>query len=223
MLKMENVGRKIAELRRKNNMTQLELADRMGISFQAVSNWERGISMPDVLKLPELAELFSVTVDELLGGKSEIVKNIVNGEFREYLKTNAIIPEELSEIAPLLKPTQFDEAFKNIKVTSLREIEGLLPFISRETADELLIKTAERRVEELAVIAPFASRDTIDGIAALLYEKSGLQALPLIAPFMSEKQIVQIAKKECANNGFQNMPVLAPFLDRVCWDELARK
>ena len=39
-------------------MTQMELADRMGISFQVVSNWERGNSMPDISKLPELAEIF---------------------------------------------------------------------------------------------------------------------------------------------------------------------
>ena len=44
MMNMVDVGRKIAELRRMRNMTQLELADNMGISFQAVSNWERGVS-----------------------------------------------------------------------------------------------------------------------------------------------------------------------------------
>ena len=42
MFDMAAVGRKISELRKKNNMTQLELADKMGVSFQAVSNWERG-------------------------------------------------------------------------------------------------------------------------------------------------------------------------------------
>ena len=67
MFNMENVGRNIAELRRRCNMTQMELADKMGISFQAVSNWERGNSMPDISKLPELAEVFGVTIDQLLG------------------------------------------------------------------------------------------------------------------------------------------------------------
>lgn len=67
MLNMERVGRKISELRRERNMTQMELADQMGISFQAVSNWERGNSMPDISKLPELAGLFGVSIDELLG------------------------------------------------------------------------------------------------------------------------------------------------------------
>ena len=42
MFVMKKVGRKISELRKAKNMTQLELADKMNVSFQAVSNWERG-------------------------------------------------------------------------------------------------------------------------------------------------------------------------------------
>lgn len=41
---MDQIGRKISNLRREQNMTQMELADKLGISFQAVSNWERGVS-----------------------------------------------------------------------------------------------------------------------------------------------------------------------------------
>lgn len=45
MFDMKNIGSKISELRKRNNLTQMELADRMNISFQAVSNWERGGSL----------------------------------------------------------------------------------------------------------------------------------------------------------------------------------
>lgn len=44
MFDMVRIGKRIAEFRKQNNMTQLALADAMGISFQAVSNWERGVS-----------------------------------------------------------------------------------------------------------------------------------------------------------------------------------
>lgn len=44
MFTMNSVGAKISELRKEHNMTQMELADKMNISFQAVSNWERGVS-----------------------------------------------------------------------------------------------------------------------------------------------------------------------------------
>ena len=45
MFNMQKIGRKISELRKDKNMTQMELADQIGISFQAVSNWERGGSL----------------------------------------------------------------------------------------------------------------------------------------------------------------------------------
>ena len=45
MFDMKIVGRKIAMLRKEKNLTQMELADMLGISFQAVSNWERGVSL----------------------------------------------------------------------------------------------------------------------------------------------------------------------------------
>ena len=44
MFEMGQTGKTIAKLRKEKNMTQMELADQMGVSFQAVSNWERGVS-----------------------------------------------------------------------------------------------------------------------------------------------------------------------------------
>ena len=59
MFNMKQVGRKIVALRKAQNMTQTELADKMNVSFQAVSNWERGNSMPDLSKLPQLDALWT--------------------------------------------------------------------------------------------------------------------------------------------------------------------
>lgn len=61
-----NVATNIAELRRKNGMTQLELAERLKYSDKAVSKWERGESIPDVAVLKSVADLFGVSVDYLL-------------------------------------------------------------------------------------------------------------------------------------------------------------
>lgn len=60
-----DVGRRIGRLRKNKNMTQMELADLMGVSFQAVSCWERGVTMPDISKLPELAVIFGVKIDDI--------------------------------------------------------------------------------------------------------------------------------------------------------------
>ena len=62
---------KIKASRVAKNMTQAELADEMGVSFQSVSNWERGYSRPDIAKLRELCRVLGISVDELLGGERE--------------------------------------------------------------------------------------------------------------------------------------------------------
>ncbi len=106
MFVMKKVGRKISELRKAKNMTQLELADKMNVSFQAVSNWERGNSMPDISKLPELAEIFGTSIDVILGAKSELIESAAEGKLEEYVSENKVSVEELKEAAPILKPDQ---------------------------------------------------------------------------------------------------------------------
>lgn len=59
----------IAELRKHKGVSQQQLADVLGVSYQAVSKWETGVTLPDIMLLPELARYFSVTVDQLLGLK----------------------------------------------------------------------------------------------------------------------------------------------------------
>ena len=64
---MENIGKRIRELRKKNDLTQEKLADYLGVSYQAVSKWETGISSPDLSLIGPLTKLLHVSADELLG------------------------------------------------------------------------------------------------------------------------------------------------------------
>ena len=64
------IGTTIAALRREKGLTQDALAAQLGVSAQAVSKWENGLSCPDILMLPEIAELFGVSVDTLFGRES---------------------------------------------------------------------------------------------------------------------------------------------------------
>lgn len=67
----KTLGTIIAELRKQHGMTQLELAEKMGVTDKAVSKWERDLSCPDINSLPNLAEIFGVSVEELMQIKKE--------------------------------------------------------------------------------------------------------------------------------------------------------
>ena len=60
-----NIGNKIRELRKQQGITQEQLAESIGISFQAVSKWENNIALPDITLVPVLASYFGVSMDEL--------------------------------------------------------------------------------------------------------------------------------------------------------------
>ncbi len=64
-MKKESMGMMIAQKRKELGMTQLELAEKMGVTDKAVSKWERDLSYPDVNSLPKLAAIFGMSVDEL--------------------------------------------------------------------------------------------------------------------------------------------------------------
>lgn len=72
-MKKESMGMMIAAKRKELGMTQLELAEKMGVTDKAVSKWERELSYPDVNSLPKLAEIFGMSVDELMQIKTETV------------------------------------------------------------------------------------------------------------------------------------------------------
>jgi len=59
------IGRNIKKLRDERCVTQRQLAESIGISFQAVSKWETGTTTPDVTILPEIARFFEVSIDDL--------------------------------------------------------------------------------------------------------------------------------------------------------------
>lgn len=66
----ERIGKIIKENRIKNNMTQADLADKVGVTYQAVSKWENGKNIPDIAILTEISKLFNLDINELLGNNS---------------------------------------------------------------------------------------------------------------------------------------------------------
>ena len=230
MLNMKNIGQKICKFRKEKNMTQLELADRLNISFQAVSNWERGKSMPDISKLPELCEILDITIDELLGKNIKIIENITNENIDNYLEENEIDLDEFKEVAPILKPNQTKKIFekgiskkidfenKNTNI-SISEICSIAPFIDEDDLDNIVIKFYENNmidnINDLITIVPFLSDDAISNIAYKVVCNNNLddiEDLVWLAPFIDDETLDDIVLKIYENNGLDSIIAFAPFL-----------
>ena len=63
------IGKFIADCRKKANLTQMQLAEKLGITDKAVSKWERGVAMPDTSIMLELCDILCISVNELLNGE----------------------------------------------------------------------------------------------------------------------------------------------------------
>ena len=75
------LGENIKKLRKERDLTQEKLADLIGVSFQAISKWERGESFPDITLLPVIADFFGCTIDDLFGADKAKNEQKIN----EYL------------------------------------------------------------------------------------------------------------------------------------------
>ena len=100
-------GKALSTLRKRADMTQNEVADRLNLSRQAISKYERGESFPDISVLVMIAELFDVTLDELIGygdptgGEASLLQSIAKGN-------SDVVAESIADVvnlAPLLKPS----------------------------------------------------------------------------------------------------------------------
>ena len=69
-----NIGKNITKFRRSKGITQDELASYIGVSKSSVSKWENNITYPDIVLLPQLATLFNISLDELIGYEPQITK-----------------------------------------------------------------------------------------------------------------------------------------------------
>ena len=232
------IGRRISRLRKEKDMTQPALADVMGVSFQAVSNWERGASMPDIGKLPELAQALGVSVDELLGGGrgGDLIRSVIDGSEESFVKEERITLSEAGEAAPFLKPRQVtrivrvieeekeqhsapedgEDSRKEPDTIDFNGLVAIAPFLDEDYLDELATRLAPTvGLKKLAALAPFVSEETLGKLASAAVENGGtLGELAAIAPFLDEDDLGKIAYSVVQKGGtLSELAGIAPFLD----------
>lgn len=219
MATISTIGINIMKLRKAEGLTQMELADKMGVSFQAVSNWERGISCPDIEKLTELANLFHVSLDMIVGNKKAAAAiHTVRQE-----NASATV-EDMQEAAPFLKQEQADSA-ANKCCYSVDELVKVAPFVSQKFIDDFAVKTVQETGDWHAInkIAPFISTNLLDRFADDEYEKTGeLRTISALFPFISNKKLEELTRTVYAQGGMHAIHSIAPFVPTTVMDELAR-
>lgn len=117
------IAKNIVELRRSQNITQLELAEKLNYTDKAISKWERGESLPDIIILKKIADLFNVSVDYLLSSSHE---NIEKHHICEYKNKNHKLILWMTIFLTFLLATL---VFAIAKINELSSVWYWLPFV----------------------------------------------------------------------------------------------
>jgi len=226
MFDMRMIGKKIADLRKEKNMTQLELADLLGISYQAVSHWERGESMPDISKLSDLSEILEVSIDTLLGNHKDAkaIREIMDHDKIDLSKHTQ---ETLENVLPLMKPKQVNESTKEQTTVSMETIAMMAPFLDSSLLAELVLSSDVTGLEsEVVKLAPFLDTDDLSKIVNLIIEKNpkiNVASLLGLAPFLSDKALDDLSAHIEDTGEYAHLIGLAPFLSEESLSKLALK
>lgn len=239
------VARVIRNARIEKNMTQMQLADAMGVSYQAVSNWERGNSMPDISKLEDLCGALGITVQELLGmeGKqTRAVEKMVEDrdtslDREEFLEVASVLPPEqvkeqvkrqrvdlamLCQVAPFVDEDFLEELTEDVDVDSLLVLSDLAPFLDEDVLGELALRGPKDDFNGIAALAFFLDEDILDNLIRRCERKpEDMAFVQELAPFLEEKTLDWMVRNWADAMDGELVKYLAPFLDEDTIDALA--
>lgn len=221
MFDTNRVANNIKEARTKLNMTQMNLADEMGVSYQAVSNWERGNSMPDISKLPELCNILNISFEELVGertSQTDIAEKMMQDE--------EVTLEEVAQVGQLVKPEKIEhkvkETIKKGDAIPFSVLVELAPFMDSDTLGKMAEEIAEVDFEKLDEIIPFIDRQTMDRIINRCIQQGNLDAdkIILLAPFLPKASIKKLVQYLVQHNRTEELVELAPFMSKEMFASL---
>ena len=131
-METQTMGKRISSLRKNKGLTQEQLADRLGVSAQAVSKWENDVSCPDISLLPQLSDVLGVTTDELLGAKP-IEPHVVVVDAKDKKQQDASKGFSVSYGGDKKEGVWFAVAVILVGLAFLFTRTGILPFGSEMT------------------------------------------------------------------------------------------
>ena len=251
MFDTNKVAKRIRDARIAKNMTQMNLADAMGVSYQAVSNWERGNSMPDISKLEDLCRTLDLTVSELLGMESPETTAV-----HKVLQAGAepLTVEELTEIVPVLPPEQvkqqaektagdkkqkfniralteiapylddefLEELVENAEVESLEELEPLAAYLDEELLDKLVRKAPKGDIRGIVALAPYLDGETLDWVVLQCDAELDRELLDGLGCYLDEDTLDALADKQIAKGNVRCLSGLYCYMDERTVRKIAK-
>jgi len=204
------IAKKIKQARIEKNMTQLNLADAMGVSYQAVSNWERGNSMPDISKLGDLCAALDLTVNELLGVEEKPAVSKV-------LEREELTVEELVEVAPILKPEEVKE-----QVEAKRGWWGPDMSFLEQTAPDSEPGEKKRKDNKVKVFVNGVEVKIPKNEQKKAKKKLNLEAIAELAPYLEERYLEELVL-EAAEKSLEGIEELACHLSEELLDKVVER
>lgn len=223
------IGRRIKQARIDKNLTQMALADAMGVSYQAVSNWERGNSMPDISKLGDLCATLDLTVNELLG-LEEAAPNAV----KKAMDNEKLTMEELTEVSPMLPPRMLREKLDEKQLEAARvkleekkvALKEKMARMKEEMAGKRVTYESDgvrveestehgRRVVHVNVRRASEEEENREN-------KLDLSRIANMAPFLDQEYLESLVRSAELKDLY-GLACVAPYLSRKTLDELAER
>lgn len=141
-----NIGKKIYELRKTIGLSQMQLAEKLSVSRQTISNWELGQTVPDIIQANELASIFNVSLDELVDNdvKDVLVKKVINTEkmiskIKNILESLIILIVAWT-IIMIVTICVIKIQIQNVELSKNEEINYLNSFIKSSKVENYLCK-----------------------------------------------------------------------------------
>lgn len=165
----QKFGGYIALLRRKADMTPSELADKIGVTGTAVSNYESGESFPDVNVLSDIADVFGISVSELIAageptdGESKVLGDLALGK-----ETTADSMDDVMNLAPLLRPSTLEKISSKLSEhgVDISKVVELSQYLNDSGTAEMIKNATFESLDDTA------ENDLMRHLIPLLDEKS---------------------------------------------------
>ena len=132
----------ISKLRKDHSMTQEQLAEALGVTFASVSKWERGVATPELNLIAEMADLFEVSIDALIGYefRNNDRENVIS-RLKQY-RHDRNNENALGDVEKALQryPNCFDVIYYSARIYSLRGLHNRMPHIQRKHFSSTIVR-----------------------------------------------------------------------------------